>query len=75
MAKTNRARRPVSGSRVGRSAASDLVAAAERHGKRKPGQYNPADATVEMFKAIKAGDIEVKLIPKRSPRIRPGRKS
>jgi hypothetical protein len=30
----------------------------------KPGEYNPSHATVELFAAIEAGDIEVKFIPK-----------
>jgi hypothetical protein len=48
-----------------------LVAAAQpRQKKLKAGQYNPADRTVEMFKAMKAGDIEVKLIPKDSTQAR-----
>jgi len=41
-----------------------VLVAAERQRKLKPGEYNPADATVEMFAAIDAGDIQVKLIPK-----------
>jgi len=47
-----------------------LAVAAERQRKLKVGQYNPADQTVEMFKAMKAGDIEVKLIPKDSTQSR-----
>ena len=38
--------------------------AAERQKRMKPKEYNPADKTVEMFEAIKANQIEVKLIPK-----------
>ena len=41
-----------------------VVVAAQRRSKTKPGQYNPDHQTVEMFKAIDAGQIEVKLIPK-----------
>ena len=44
--------------------APGVVLAAQRRSKTKPGQYNPDDQTVEMFKAIDAGQIEVKLIPK-----------
>jgi hypothetical protein len=36
----------------------------------KKGTYNPADRTVEMFEAIKKGDINVKLIPKDSTQCR-----
>jgi len=36
----------------------------------KNGEYNPADATVEMFAAIEKGDIAVKLIPKDSTQAR-----
>ncbi|MCL6504416.1 MAG: hypothetical protein K6T86_17175, partial [Pirellulales bacterium] len=32
--------------------------------KLRPGQYNPEHATVELFTAMEAGDIEVKFIPK-----------
>ena len=35
-------------------------------GRTKIGTYDPADQTVEMFAAIKKGDIAVKLIPKDS---------
>ncbi|MBN2292752.1 MAG: hypothetical protein JXM70_10025, partial [Pirellulales bacterium] len=34
--------------------------------KPKPGEFNPANETVEMFKAIESGQLEVKLIPKNS---------
>ncbi|MBN2022065.1 MAG: hypothetical protein JW809_04665 [Pirellulales bacterium] len=40
--------------------------AAEKARKPKHGEYNPADASVEMFQAIEDGQIEVKLIPKDS---------
>ncbi len=40
--------------------------AAERSAKLKPGQYNPAHASVEMFQAMEQGQIEVKIIPKDS---------
>ena len=44
-----------------------LVFAADRRGgRRKSGQYNPQHATVEMFEAIEAEEIDVKLIPKNS---------
>jgi hypothetical protein len=33
---------------------------------KKPGEYNPANETVNMFEAMEAGQIEVKLIPKDS---------
>src|SRR5437899_549578 len=33
---------------------------------RKVGEYNPADSTVEMFEAVNAGQLEVKMIPKDS---------
>ena len=38
--------------------------------KTKPGEFNPANETVEMFKAIESGQIEVKLIPKSSKQSR-----
>ena len=38
--------------------------------KPKPGEFNPANETVEMFKAIESGRIEVKLIPKNSKQSR-----
>lgn len=38
--------------------------------KPKPGQFNPANETVEMFEAIELGQIEVKLIPKNSKQSR-----
>ncbi|HBO42426.1 MAG TPA: hypothetical protein DD670_00495 [Planctomycetaceae bacterium] len=47
-----------------------LVFAAERQRKLKAGEYNPADETVEMFQAMRAGDIAVKLIPKDSTEAR-----
>jgi len=44
-----------------------VVPAAAGRGKApKPGQYNPDDKTVELFQAIKDGQIDVKLIPKDS---------
>ena len=43
-----------------------VALAADRQAKPKPGQYNPDHQTVEMFKAIDAEQIEVKLIPKDS---------
>src|SRR4030042_731317 len=44
-----------------------VVPAAAGRGKvPKPGQYNPDHKTVEMFQAIKDGQINVKLIPKDS---------
>ncbi len=43
------------------------AAAAPRRSKApKAGEYNPAHATVEMFEAIKAGQVEVQLIVKDS---------
>ncbi|HLA84267.1 MAG TPA: hypothetical protein VJL29_05705 [Thermoguttaceae bacterium] len=47
-----------------------VAVGAERQRKLKAGLYNPKDATVEMFSAIDAGDIEVKLIPKDSTETR-----
>ncbi|NLE36613.1 MAG: hypothetical protein GX621_01150 [Pirellulaceae bacterium] len=47
-----------------------LALAADRQRKLKAGEYNPADETVEMFQAMQAGDIEVKLIPKDSTEAR-----
>ena len=38
--------------------------------KPKPGEFNPANEIVEMFKAIESGRIEVKLIPKNSKQSR-----
>ena len=50
---------------------SVTVSSAERKpAKLKYGEYNPADQTVEMFEAIKAGQIEVKLIQKDSTQAR-----
>jgi len=48
------------------AAAPALVSAAEPTSGRalKPGQYNPANESVEFFDAIKAGDIEVKMVHK-----------
>ena len=44
-----------------------LLIAADRKGKKlKPGVFNPDHKTVEMFGAIEAEQIEVKLIPKDS---------
>jgi len=44
-----------------------VVPAAAGRGKApKPGQYNPDHKTVELFQAIKDGQIDVKLIPKDS---------
>jgi hypothetical protein len=40
--------------------------AAERIAKLKPGEYNPAHESVEMFQAMEDGQIEVKYIPKNS---------
>jgi len=40
--------------------------AAERSKPTKYGQYNPDDETVDMFDAMKSGQLEVKLIPKDS---------
>lgn len=36
----------------------------------KPGQYNPGDKTVDLFDAMKSGEVEVKLIPKDSTQAR-----
>jgi len=48
-----------------------VVPAAAGRGKApKPGQYNPDHKTVEMFQAIKDGQIDVKLIPKDSTECR-----
>ncbi|HEX3870468.1 MAG TPA: hypothetical protein VHV77_08535, partial [Pirellulales bacterium] len=48
-------------------ASSTLLHAAEPSRKLlKRGEYNPADSTVELFKAIDDGDLDVKLIPKDS---------
>jgi hypothetical protein len=47
------------------------TASAADHGRAgKKGAYNPSDRTVEMFEAIKKGDISVKLIPKDSTQCR-----
>ncbi len=48
-----------------------LLMAADRKGKKlKPGMFNPSHETVEMFGAIEAEQIEVKLIPKDSTECR-----
>jgi hypothetical protein len=47
-----------------------LAVAAEGRKRRKPGPFNPADPSVELFQAIDAGQIEVKLIPKDSTQCR-----
>ena len=48
-----------------------LLMAADRKGKKlKPGVFNPSHETVEMFAAIEAEQIEVKLIPKDSTECR-----
>jgi hypothetical protein len=47
-----------------------LVVAAERRRKLRAGEYNPDHKSVDMFKAMKAGDIEVKLIPENSKKAR-----
>ncbi len=48
-----------------------LVLAADRRSKLpKPGQFNPEHQTVEMFAAIEAGEIGVKLIAKDSTQCR-----
>jgi len=44
--------------------------AAKRRGRPMPGQFNPDHQSVEMFQAIKQGQIEVKLIPKDSTQCR-----
>ena len=49
---------------------STVATAAPRQKKLKPGEYNPSDRSVEMFQAMDAGDIEVKLIPKDSTECR-----
>jgi hypothetical protein len=55
-------------------AAGAKKVAAERSAKTgrpaKIGTYNPADETVEMFDAIEAGKIQVKIIPKNSAEAR-----
>ena len=48
-----------------------IASAAERKGRRlKAGEYNPDNESVEMFAAMEAGQIEVKLIHKDSTRAR-----
>jgi hypothetical protein len=47
-----------------------FATAAPRQKKAKPGEYNSADRSVEMFQAIESGDIEVKVIPKDSTQCR-----
>lgn len=42
------------------------TSAAEIKKPLKPGEYNPADPTVELFEAIKAGQVEAKVIHKDS---------
>jgi hypothetical protein len=44
--------------------------AAERDKAIKYGEYNPADESVDMFDAIKAGKVAVKMIPKDSTQAR-----
>lgn len=48
------------------ASSSALVSAAEPTSARalKPGQYNPADTSVDFFAAVKQGDIEVKMVHK-----------
>ena len=46
------------------------LSAGERQKRMKPKAFNPADETVEMFEAIEADQIEVKLIPKDSTQSR-----
>lgn len=48
------------------ASASSFVSAAEPVSGRppKPGQFNPANESVEFFDALKAGDIEVKMVHK-----------
>jgi hypothetical protein len=64
------------GWRCSSSAAALLLLAAvawAAEGRARPakiGDYNPADQTVEMFKAIEKGDISVQLIPKDSTQCR-----
>lgn len=38
--------------------------------KLKPGEYNPAHRSVELFQAVDTGDLEVKVIPKDSTQCR-----
>ena len=47
-----------------------LATAAPLQKKSKPGEFNPANATIEMFQGINAGDLEVKVIPKDSTECR-----
>jgi hypothetical protein len=47
------------------------LASAERPQRvPKPGEFNPADESVEMFAAIEAGQLEVKFIPQNSKQAR-----
>jgi hypothetical protein len=50
--------------------ATTLATAAPLQKRSKPGEFNPANATVEMFQGISAGDLEVKVIPKDSTECR-----
>src|SRR5690348_15391418 len=58
-----------SAARRTRSSAKKPAASSASKSKSRPkksGVYNPADETVELFEAIEAGQIAVKLIPKDS---------
>ena len=46
------------------------ILAADQHGRLRAGEYNPDHNTVEMFKAIGDGQIDVKVIPKNSKQCR-----
>lgn len=59
-----RARKPVKDSTDIASASRSAATSSQR--PKKLGEYNPADKTVELFDALKAGEIAVKLIPKDS---------
>ncbi len=45
---------------------SDSMSSQHSGPRKKLGEYNPADETVEMFEALEAGQIAVKLIPQDS---------
>ncbi|HVX64396.1 MAG TPA: hypothetical protein VHC19_27480 [Pirellulales bacterium] len=64
---TSTAARPSKSSDKNKKSSADAKSQSPRKGRlRKVGEYNPEDETVEMFDAMNAGQIEVKLIPKDS---------
>lgn len=62
------ARRPRSGAKE--SSADSKATASSKGRPQKAGAYDPSHETVEMFDAMEAGQIEVKLIPKDSTQAR-----